>query len=129
MTNAPCARAPHPSAAEWALLRVLVREALAVAALSGAAQLSFRGYRIDARRLRAAGADGALVEITLAVDDNNAPLDRVHIAIAHRSDPRSACRVDFLHVPLMTACTTESLAGCVSPVDARYASPETGQIS
>jgi len=129
VTNAPCSRAPHPSAAEWAFLRVLVREALAVAALSGAAQLSFRGYRIDAKRLRAAGADGALVEITLAVDAGGAPLDRVRIAVASRPDPRSACRVDFLHAPSMAACTTESLAGCVSPVDARYASPETGQIS
>jgi hypothetical protein len=108
---------------------VLVRDALARAALCGAAQLSFRGYRVDARRLRAAGADGALVEITLAVDDGGAPLDRVRIAVASRSDPRSACRVDSLHVPSMAACTTESLAGCVSPVDARYASPETGQIS
>lgn len=129
MTNAPCARAPYPSAAEWAFLRVLACEALAVAVLSGAAQLSFRGYRIDAKRLRAAGAEAALVEITLAVDGGGAPPDRVRIAVASRSDPRSAYRVDFLHVPLMTACTTESLAGCVSPVDARYASPETGQIS
>jgi hypothetical protein len=129
VTTAPCARAPHPSAAEWALLRVLACEALAVAALSGAAQLSFRGYRIDASRLGAAGADEVLVEITLAVDGVGAPLDRVRIAVASRSDPRSACRVDFLHAPSMAACTTESLAGCVSPVDARYASPETGQIS
>jgi hypothetical protein len=108
---------------------VLLREALAVAALSDAAQLSFRGYRIDARRLGAAGADGAFVEITLAVDGGSAPLDRVHIAVASRSDPRSACRVDCLHAPVKAACTTESLAGCVSPVDARYASPEAGQIS
>jgi hypothetical protein len=108
---------------------VLVREALAVAALSGAAQLSFRGYRIDARRLRAAGAEAALVEITLAVDGSGEQLDRVRIAVACRSDPRSACRVDCLHAPVKAACTTESLAGCVSPVDARYASPETGQIS
>ena len=111
------------------MLNVLAREALAAAVLHDAAQLSFRGYRIDARRLRAAGADGALVEITLAVDGGDAPLDRVRIAVASRSDPRSACRVDFLHAPSMAACTTESLAGCVSPVDARYASPETGQIS
>jgi hypothetical protein len=127
--NAPCLRDPHPSAAEWALLRVLAREAFAVAARSGAAQHSFRCYRIDARRLGAAGADGAFVEITLAVDGGGAPLDRVRIAVASRSDPRSACRVDFLHAPSMAACTTESLAGCVSPVDARYASPKTGQIS
>ena len=111
------------------MLCVLAREALAVATLHGAAQLSFRGYRVAATRLCAAGADGAFVEITLAGSCGGEPLDRVRIAVASRSDPRSACRVDFLHVPSMAACTTESLAGCVSPVDARYASPETGQIS
>lgn len=111
------------------MLRVLAREVLADATLHGAAQLSFRGYRVAATRLCTAGTDGAFVEITLAGNRGGEPLDRVRIAVASRSDPRSACRVDFLHVPLMTACTTESLAGCVSPVDARYASPETGQIS
>ena len=111
------------------MLCVLAREALAVATLHGAAQLSFRGYRVAATRLCAAGADGAFVEITLAGNCGGEPLDRVRIAVASRSDPRSACRVDFLHVPSMAACMTESLAGCVSPVDARYASPETGQIS
>jgi len=111
------------------MLRVLARDALAVAALSGAAQLSFRGYRVDARRLCAAVPDQALIEITLTLDGVGAPFDRVRIAVASRSNPRSACRVDFLHVPSMAACRTESLAGCVSPVDARYASPETGQIS
>ena len=48
------------------MLCVLAREALAVATLHGAAQLSFRGYRVAATRLCAAGADGAFVEITLA---------------------------------------------------------------
>ena len=111
------------------MLRVLAREALAVATLYGAAQLSFRGYRVAARRICATGANEALVEITLAGRCGGDPLDRVRIAVASRSDPRSACRVDFLRVPSLAACTTESLAGCVSPVDARYASPETGQIS
>lgn len=111
------------------MLGVLAREALAVAALSGAAQLSFRGYRVDARRLCAARADGPLVEITLAVSGSGEPLDRVRIAVASRSDVGSACRIDYSHAPTVAACQAESLAGCVSPVDARYASPETGQIS
>ena len=38
-------------------------------------------------------------------------------------------RIDHSHAPATAACRAESLAGCVSPVDARYASPETGQIS
>ena len=48
------------------MLCVLAREALAVATLQGAAQLSFRGYRVAATRLCSAGTDGAFVEITLA---------------------------------------------------------------
>lgn len=111
------------------MLCVLAREALAVATLHGAAQLSFRGYRVAATRLCAAGADGAFVEITLAGNCGGEPLDRVRIAVAFRSDPGSACRIDPLHALPVAARQAESLAGCVSPVDARYASPETGQIS
>ena len=111
------------------MLCVLAREALAVATLHGVAQLSFRGYRVAATRLCAAGADGAFVEITLAGNCGGEPLDRVRIAVASRSDAGSAWRIDSLHAPTTAVCTTESLAGCVSPVDARYASPETGQIS
>jgi hypothetical protein len=111
------------------MLRVLAREALAVATLHGAAQLSFRGYRVAARRLCACEANVALVEITLAGCCGGDSLDRVRIAVASRSDAGSAWRIDSLHTPTTAVCTTESLAGCVSPVDARYASPETGQIS
>ena len=111
------------------MLCVLAREALAVATLHGAAQLSFRGYRVAARRLCATGANEALIEITLAGRCGGDPLDRVRIAVASRSDAGSAWRIDSLHAPTTAVCATESLAGCVSPVDARYASPETGQIS
>lgn len=111
------------------MLCVLAREALAVATLHGAAQLSFRGYRVAARRICATGANEALVEITLAGNRGGEPLDRVRTAVASRSDAGSAWRIDSLHAPTTAVCATESLAGCVSPVDARYASPETGQIS
>lgn len=111
------------------MLCVLAREALAVATLHGVAQLSFRGYRVAATRLCTAGTDGAFVEITLAGNRGGEPLDRVRIAVAFRSDPGSACRTDPLHALPVDARQAESLAGCVSPVDARYASPETGQIS
>jgi hypothetical protein len=111
------------------MLCVLAREALAVATLHGAAELSFRGYRVAATRVRAAGADGAFVEVALAGNRGDEPLDRVRIAVAFRSDPGSACRIDHSRAPAIAARRAESLAGCVSPVDARYASPDTGQIS
>ncbi len=81
------------------MLRVLAREALAVATLHGAAQLSFRGYRVAATRLCAAGSDGAFVEITLAGNRGDEPFDRVRIAVASRSDAGSAWRIDSLHAP------------------------------
>ena len=111
------------------MLRVLACEVLAVATQRGAAQLSFRGYRVAARRLCAAEANETLVEVILSGNRGGELLDRVRIAVASRSDAGSAWRIDSLHAPTTAVCTTESLAGCVSPVDARYASPETGQIS
>ena len=71
----------------------------------------------------------------LTADGGAELLDRVRIAVAFRSDPGSACRIDHSRAPAIAARRAESLAGCVSPVDARYASPfarksaETGQIS
>lgn len=111
------------------MLRVLVHDARAAALLHGFERISFHGYCIEARRLSAAGAEGASVELVFTIDGGAELLDRVRIAVAFRSDPGSACRIDPLHAPVFAARQAESLAGCVSPVDARYASPKTGQIS
>ena len=111
------------------MLRLLVDDALAAALLHGSERISFHGYCIEARRLSAAGAQGDSVDLALTADGGAELLDRVRIAVAFRSDPGSACRIDPLHAPVIAARQAESLAGCVSPVDARYASPETGQIS
>ena len=111
------------------MLRVLAHDALADALLHGTERLVFHGYRVVARRLTAAGADRAFIELTLAGRGGAELLDRVRIEVAFRSDPGSACRIDPLHALPVAARQAESLAGCVSPVDARYASPETGQIS
>jgi hypothetical protein len=111
------------------MLRLLAQDALADAALHGVEQLSFHGYRVAARRLVAACAERVTIELTFAGGSGAEPLDRIRIAVAFRSDPRSACRIDHSHASATAARRAESLAGCVSPVDARYASPETGQIS
>jgi hypothetical protein len=111
------------------MLRVLVHDALAAALLHGFERISFHGYCIEARRLSASGADGLPWNSRSPSDGGAELLDRVRIAVAFRSDPGSACRIDHSRVPAIAARRAESLAGCVSPVDARYASPETGQIS
>ena len=111
------------------MLRVLAHDALANAMLRGFERISFRGYCIEARRFSAAGAERASVDLMLTAFGGAELLDRVRIAVAFPSNPGSACRIDPLHAPAIAARRVESLAGCVSPVDARYASPETGQIS
>ena len=111
------------------MLCLLAHDALAAALLHGFDRVSFRGYCIEARRLSAAGADVASLELVLTIHGGAELLDRVRIAVAFRSDEGSACRIDPSHAPAIAARRAESLAGCVSPVDARYASPETGQIS
>lgn len=111
------------------MLRVLAHDALSAALLHGFERVSFHGYCVEARCLSASGADVASVELVLTIDGGAELLDRVRIAVAFRSDPGSACRIDHSHAPATAARRAESLAGCVSPVDARYASPETGQIS
>jgi hypothetical protein len=111
------------------MLRVLAHAALADAVLHGAERLAFHGYRLEGRRLTDAGADRAIVELTLIGCDGVELLDRARIAVAFRSGAGSRCHNEPLHAPATAARRAESLAGCVSPIDARYASPETGQIS
>ena len=111
------------------MLRVLAHDALAAAMLHGFERVSFHGYCVEARCLSASGAAVASVELVITMHGGAELLDRVRIAVAFRSDPGSASRIDPWHTPAITAGQAESLVGCVSPVDARYASPETGQIS
>jgi hypothetical protein len=74
------------------MLRVLAGEALLLAALHGASQLSFRGYRIDARYLGAPTDHVALVDCMLEDGVAQAPLDRVRTAVALRGEAGPACR-------------------------------------
>ncbi len=129
MTSTSRPSVGHPSAPECRMLRVLAHDALSAAMLHGFERVSFHGYCVEARCLSASGADVASVELVLTIHGGAELLDRVRIAVAFRSNPGSACRIDPLHALRVAARQTESLAGCVSPVDARYASPETGQIS
>ncbi len=129
MTGAVCERARHLTAQEWRMLRVLAHDTFAAAVLHGAAHASFHGFGITARRLSAAGPGRDFIELTLTAGSGAEMLDRARIAVAFRSDAGSACRIEPSRTPAMAACHTESFAGCVSPVDARYASPKTGQIS
>lgn len=121
--------ASHPDSHECQMLRALFDEVLMTAALHGFERVSFHGYRIEGRCLYAAGARHACVMLTLTAEEGCALLDAVRIAVALPSRARSACVIPHPRAPALATLGAESLAGCVSPVDARYASPETGQIS
>lgn len=111
------------------MLRALFEEVLMRAALHGFERVSFHGYRIEGRSLRAAGARHARVMLTLDDEDGATLLDAVRIAVARPSRPGSACVIPHPRAPMLAALEAQFLAGCVSPEDARHASPETGPIS
>ena len=95
---------PAPSAPGGRCFRVLAREALAVARCGGAAQLSFAAI---ASLPGASAPPGRMAHSSrsrsLAIGGGE-PLDRVRIAVASRSDPGSACRIDHSHAPAIAAC-------------------------
>jgi len=121
--------ARHPDSHECRMMRALFDEVLRTAALHGFERVSFHGYRIEGRSLYVAGARHARVMLTLHADDGSALHDAARIAVALPSRLRSACVISHPRAPVLAALEAESLAGCVSPVDARHASPETGPIS
>jgi hypothetical protein len=73
--------------------------------------LTFYGFRIDVRRV------GGRFWLDISLK-----LRATRFRDQHASSKPCRCLAS-------AHCGIEFLAGCVSPIDARYASPETGQIS
>ncbi len=119
----------QPSAAELRMLSAVAQQAIVDAWRCGMERAWFRGYRIEARRLDGADGRSQFLVLTLGSVGGAGVLDRVFIEVAPRPNSGSACDLCFSRASAAASWRTESLAGCVSPVDARYASPETGQIS
>ena len=118
----------QPSAAELRMLSAVAQQAIVDAWRCGMERAWFRGYRIEARRLDGADGRSHFLVLTLGSVGGARVLDRVLIEVAPHPNSGSACDLCFARASA-ASWRTESLAGCVSPVDARYASPETGQIS
>jgi hypothetical protein len=119
----------QPSAAELRMLSVVAQQAIVDAWRCGIERAWFRGYRIEARRLDGVHGPSRFLVLTLSTVDTAGVLDRVLIEVAPRLNSGSACGIRFSRASADSARHTESLVGCVSPFDARYASPESGQIS
>ena len=119
----------QPSAAELRMLSVVAQQAIVDAWRCCMERAWFRGYRIEARCLDGGHGPGRFLVLTLGSLDIAGALDRVLIEVAPCSNSVSACCIRFSRASADSARRTESLVGCVSPFDARYASPESGQIS
>ncbi len=129
MTRFPCVLAYQPSTPELRMIGAMVQQSICDALQHGEDRASFRGYRIEARRIDAVDGGNPFVTLTLSAEGGTGALDRLFMAVASRPKSGSACGICFSGAPAIASRCTESLVGCVSPFDARYASPESGQIS
>ena len=119
----------QPSDAELRMLSVVTQQAIVDAWRCGMERAWFRGYRIEARRLDRGDGRSHFLMLTLGTAGTAGVLDRLLIEVAPSANSGSASALCFSQASAAAARRTGSLVGCVSPFDARYASPESGQIS
>ena len=135
MTATPPVPAYQPSTAELRMLGAIMFQSIRDACQHGEHRVWFRGYCIEARRID--GVDGGHPQLVLTlrvagvagVVGVSAVLDRLFIAVAPFPIPGTGCDIRLQRVRNFSPLRTESPVGCVSPIDARYASPETGHFS
>ncbi len=115
----------QPSAAEWRMLRAIMRDAMSAARHKGQETVEFRGFRLVARQMAWFDDDC----IGLAISCQGGAQARLRSAVARLSGRLSPWPDAEPTVPFLACCRCDFLAGCVSPIDARNASPRSGQIS
>ncbi len=135
MTCPSTPAAYQPSTAELRMLGAILFQSIRDAWELGIDRTKFRGYCIEARRVDA--ADGGHPQLVLTLRVAGAPgvvgvsavLDRLFIAVAPYPIPGTGCDIRLKCVRNLSRRRTESPVGCISPIDARNASPETGHFS
>ena len=135
MTSPSALPAYQPSTAELRMLGAILFQSIRDAWELGMDRTRFRGYCIEARRID--GVDGGHPQLVLTlrvagvagVVGVSAVLDRLFIAVAPYPIPGTGCDIRLKCVRNLSPRRTESPVGCVSPIDARNASPETGHFS
>jgi len=125
----------QPSTAELRMLGAILFQSIRDAWEMGVDRTRFRGYSIEAWRIDAADGGHPQLVLTLRVAGVagvvgvSAVLDRLFIAVAPYPIPGTGCDIRLKFVRSFVRRRTESPVGCVSPIDARNASPETGHFS
>ena len=116
----------QPSDVELRMLSAILIQSVRDAWQRGEDLVRFRGYRIEARRVDGAGAGHPLLMLTLRIAGAPGVLDRTCIEVAPTPIPGAGCDIRLQPVRNVAQWWTESPVGCVSPIDVRNASPETG---
>ena len=129
MTTTPKSVGYQPSGPEMRMLGAVARQSICAAWQRGEDRSAFHGYCIETRRIGRSGDGHPLLVLTLREASAGRVLYRLFIAVASHPIPGSALRISFDGVRILASHRTGSFVGCVSPFDARHASPETGQIS
>ena len=111
------------------MICAISRAAIIEAARHGKDSTSFHGYQITAKRIGAGSAADGLIEVTLCAERGSGRSESAVIEVARLPYLGSAWLIEPCRHLAALLCRTTFLVGCVSPIDARYASPETGQIS
>jgi len=129
VTNTPTSVVYQPSGLEMRMLGAVARQSICDAWQRGEDRTAFHGYCIETRRIGTVDDGHPLLVLTLRATGAVGVLDRLFIAVASHPIPGSAFHINFDWTRALAPRRTESLVGCVSPFDARHASPESGQIS
>ena len=124
-----CQRTYQPASFELRMLGAIMFQCIRDAWRRGQDRVRFLGYCIEARRIDSDGATRPHLVLTLRVAGAPGVIDRMFIAVAPYPIPGTRCDIRMQVVRHRPLRRDDSPVGCVSPIDARNASPETGQIS
>jgi hypothetical protein len=122
----------QPSDFELRTLGAILFQSIRDAWQRGEDRVWFRGYCIEARRIDAADVADmghSLLMLTLRIAGAAGMRDRRFIAVAPYPIPGAGFDIELIRVRAVAPRRLRFHVGCVSPIDARNASPETGQIS
>ena len=111
------------------MLGALLLQSVRDAWLQGEDRVRFRGYSIECRRVGGASGGYPHLVLTLRVAGGVGVLDRLFMAVAPYPIPGTRCDIRLQPVRQLPLGRSQSPVGCVSPTDARNASPETGLFS
>ena len=129
MKGMPAWPSAQPSDVELRTLGALLLQSVRDAWYSGHDRVRFRTYCIEARRVDAADGSHPRLLLTLRASGMPGAPDRLFAAVARFPAPGTPCNIHLECVRQGAARRTESPVGCVSPIDARNASPEAGHFS